>query len=120
MKHNVFVYGTLKRGGSNHHLMAGQQFVATAKTQPVYKLYSLGDYPALIDAPLDGRAIEGEIWTVDTNCLTKLDRLEGLEEGLYKRVLIRLQPPHNTLPVEGYIYLLGIAGHRDCGTSWPV
>jgi len=120
MKHNVFVYGTLKRGGSNHHLMVGQQFVTTAQTEPAYKLYSLGDYPALVDAPRDGSPIEGEIWTVDNDCLAKLDRLEGLEEGLYKRVPILLQPPHNASVIEGYIYLLSIAGRRDCGTSWPV
>lgn len=120
MKHNIFVYGTLKRSGSNHRLLANQQFIAAATTEPAYKLYSVGDYPAMVDAPQDGRAIEGEIWTVDTDCLAKLDRLEGLEEGLYKRVPIHLKPPHASLAVEGYIYLLSIAGRRDCGTHWPV
>ena len=51
---------------------------------------------------------------------SRLDRLEGLEEGLYKRVPIQLQPPHNARTVEGYIYLLGIEGRRDCGTAWSI
>jgi gamma-glutamylcyclotransferase (GGCT)/AIG2-like uncharacterized protein YtfP len=120
MEHNVFVYGTLKRGGPNHHLMAGQKFVATARTKPIYKLYSIGDFPAMVEVPQEGSPIEGEIWNVDSACLSKLDRLEGLEEGLYKRVPIHLQPPNHTQPVEGYIYLLSIAGRRDCGTTWSV
>lgn len=119
MKHHIFVYGTLKRGGSNHRLMVGQQFVALGRTEPIYKLYELDTYPAMVDTPQDGCAIEGEIWSVDTACLAKLDRLEGLEEGLYKRVPIQLQPPHAPQPVEGYIYLLSIAGRRDCGSQWP-
>jgi len=120
MKHNIFVYGTLKRGGSNHRRMAGQQFVAAAHTKPIYRIYAIGDYPAMVDAPQDGCSIEGEIWAVDNECLARLDRLEGLNEGLYKRVPIQLQPPHNTHAVEGYIYLPSIAGRHDCGTVWPV
>ncbi|MFT3869395.1 MAG: gamma-glutamylcyclotransferase family protein [Nibricoccus sp.] len=120
MKHQVFVYGTLKHGGSNHHLMAGQQFIAIAKTEPLYKLYSIGAYPGMVDVPTNGNPIEGEIWAVDADCLAKLDRLEGLDEGLYKRVPIRLQPPNNVSMVEGYLYLPSIAGRRDCGTYWPV
>jgi len=34
----IFVYGTLKRGGRNHHFMAGQQFVGEARTAPGYTL----------------------------------------------------------------------------------
>lgn len=120
MKHNIFVYGTLKRGGSNHHLLVGQQFVASARTEPLYRLYALSDYPAMIDAPQNGCLIEGEVWSVDTGCLASLDRLEGLDEGLYKRVPIQLQPPFAGQAVEGYIYLLSIAGRRECGTVWSV
>lgn len=120
MKNHVFVYGTLKRGGSNHHLLAGQKFIAVAHTEPVYKLYTLGNYPAMVDAAQDGRSIEGEIWDVDEPCLGRLDKLEGLDEGLYKRAPIRLQPPQDQAVVEGYLYLLDVAGHRDSGTIWPV
>lgn len=119
MKHLVFVYGTLKRGGSNHRLMTGQKFISDARTEPVYRLYSLGDYPAMIGAPKDGRSIEGEIWEIDPDCRDRLDQLEGLAEGLYERVPIRMQPPHHELKVEGYLYLLAVAGRRDCGANWP-
>ena len=34
----LFVYGTLKRGGSNHAQLAGQKFIAEAHTMPGYTL----------------------------------------------------------------------------------
>lgn len=120
MKHNVFVYGTLKRGSRNHRLLAGQRFIATAQTRPDCRLYALQGYPGLVKTePGEGRPIEGEIWEVDTDCLKRLDELEGVDEGLYAREPLPLLPPHDTLPVEGYIYLLSIAGRKDLGSSWP-
>ena len=41
----VFVYGTLKRGGSNHSFLAGQRYLGPARTPPGFTLHSLGDYP---------------------------------------------------------------------------
>ncbi|TAG31979.1 MAG: hypothetical protein EAZ36_02825, partial [Verrucomicrobia bacterium] len=32
--HLVFVYGTLKRGGSNHAFMVGQRFIGLARHAP--------------------------------------------------------------------------------------
>jgi gamma-glutamylaminecyclotransferase len=118
MKHKIFVYGTLKRRGSNHNLLAGQKFIAVARTQPLFQLYALNGFPAMVDAPQNGRSIEGEIWEVDEARMPALDELEDVAHGLYKRVPIHLLSPHNTLAVEGYLYLLSIAGRRDCGEVW--
>jgi gamma-glutamylcyclotransferase (GGCT)/AIG2-like uncharacterized protein YtfP len=74
----------------------------------------------MVDAPQNGLSIEGEIWEVDDEHLPALDELEDVAHGLYKRVPILLLPPHETRLVEGYTYLLSIAGRRDCGTTWPV
>ena len=120
MKHNIFVYGTLKRGGSNHSLLVGQKFIAAARTQPLYRLYALSSFPAMVEAPQNGRSIEGEIWEIDAKHLPALDELEDVAHGLYKRVPILLLPPDDKFIVEGYIYLLSITGRRDCGTSWSV
>lgn len=118
MKHNIFIYGSLKRGFSNHSLLAGQSFIAVAHTQPRYKLYSLGGFPGMIENAQNGCSIEGEIWSVDTACLARLDELEDTAHGMYARVPILLLPPHDTLPVEGYLYLLSVTGRRDCGEIW--
>jgi len=120
MKHKIFVYGSLKRGGGNHGLMAGQRFIATGRTQPVYRLFALDSYPAMVDAAQDGRSIQGEIWEIDPERMPTLDQLEDLEHGMYARVKIPLLAPHNKLKVEGYVYRRSIAGRKECGEIWPV
>jgi len=117
-RHEIFVYGSLKRGFSNHSLLASQLFVATARTQPRYRLYALNGFPGMVEASDDGRSIEGEIWSVDPECLTRLDLLEDTAHGLYARVPITLLPPNDTLSVEGYLYSLSVPGRRDCGDVW--
>jgi gamma-glutamylcyclotransferase (GGCT)/AIG2-like uncharacterized protein YtfP len=116
--HNVFVYGSLKRGFTNHSLMAGQHFIAVAQTQPRYKLYTLTSFPAMVEAAEAGRSIEGEIWAVDSACLARLDLLEDTAHGMYARVAIPLLPPHDLLSVEGYLYLFDVTGRRECGDVW--
>ncbi|MDI1319207.1 MAG: gamma-glutamylcyclotransferase, partial [bacterium] len=75
----VFVYGTLKRGGSNHAFLARQRFLGEARTAPGFTLYSLGDYPGMVRAPGDTAGVTGELWVVDDTCLAELDQLEGLD-----------------------------------------
>ncbi len=86
----VFVYGTLKRGGGNHAFLGGQRFLGDARTAPGYTLYSLGDYPGMVRAPGDTAGVAGELWVVEHACWAELDRLESLDEGLYKRVDVTL------------------------------
>ncbi|TDU64608.1 gamma-glutamylcyclotransferase (GGCT)/AIG2-like uncharacterized protein YtfP [Prosthecobacter fusiformis] len=114
----IFVYGTLKRGGSNHGYMRGQQFIAEADTLPKYRLYDLGGYPGMVAAESDGLSISGEIWEVNTDGLGRLDALEDIEGGEYARERIPMLPPHDELQVEGYRYLFPVTGCRDLGRSW--
>ena len=113
----VFVYGTLKRGESNHHYLAGQRFVGRARSRPAYRLFELEGFPGLVAAPRDGRSVEGEIWEVDQKCLGLLDDLEGTASGVYARLSIPLLPPHDALEVEGYLYLGSVEGRREL-TGW--
>lgn len=116
----LFVYGTLKRGGENHALLAAQQFLGAARTVPGFTLYALGNYPSLITLPGDQAGVEGELWRVDPVCLARLDELEGLAEGLYVRSAIALAKPLTTAPVETYFYARNIEGYRPIGARWPV
>lgn len=109
----VFVYGTLKRGGENHHWIDSQRFVGVTKTKPVYRMFDLGGYPGMLKAE-NGLAIEGELWDVDPPGLAKLDVLEDVAGGEYERVPIELESGE----AEGYLYLRSVAGCRDCGSSW--
>jgi gamma-glutamylcyclotransferase (GGCT)/AIG2-like uncharacterized protein YtfP len=116
----IFVYGTLKRGGSNHLFLRGQKFLGEARTTPGFTLYSLGDYPGMVRAPGDTAGVQGELWSVDDACLAELDRLEGLDEGLYERIDVLLAP--NTLAgsAQTYLYLRAIDGLQAVGSLWPV
>lgn len=106
----VFVYGTLKRGGANHTYLAGQTFLGTGRTAPGFQLHDLGHYPGMIVAPDDRDGVAGEIWSVDPGCLARLDVLEGLAEGLYRRERVPLLPPFDSAQVEAYLYALGVTG----------
>lgn len=75
---NVFVYGTLRRGGSNHFRMAGAEFV-TAGTITA-RMYRIDWYPGIV---LDesGDEIRGEVYEVGPELLNALDVFEGLSAG---------------------------------------
>jgi gamma-glutamylcyclotransferase (GGCT)/AIG2-like uncharacterized protein YtfP len=71
----VFVYGTLRRGASNHFRMAGADFVAAGTVRG--RMYRIDWYPGLV---LDGGGdwIHGEVYAVREEILTALDVFEGV------------------------------------------
>lgn len=83
---NVFVYGTLKRGNSLRGLDRwgnGAEFVGPATTiDKRYSLWNLGAFPAVSSGDSH---IAGEVWSVDTDTLADLDRIEG-HPDFYKRI----------------------------------
>jgi gamma-glutamylaminecyclotransferase len=85
MRQRVFVYGTLRRGEVNHHLLAGAKYLGNHRTEPRFTMYDLGAYPGL------GRGgstmVAGEVYQVSEAVLCRLDRLEDYPR-LYDRVLI--------------------------------
>ena len=114
----VFVYGTLKRGCSNHGFLTGRHFVGDAHTPGGFTLYKVTDYPAMVRSSDAGDIVAGEVWEVDDACLEQLDRLEGIDEGLYTREPIALEAPFADQPVETYIYARSIAGLKKLGSTW--
>ena len=114
----IFVYGSLKRGYGLHHLLEGQAFRGPATTCPLYRIFDLGSYPGLVDWP-EGLVVQGELYVVDAECLKRLDEAEGVDEGLYARRVIKLQPPFDVVEAFAWFWLNKVAGLRDCGTSWP-
>ena len=114
----IFVYGTLKRGGSNHALLTSQQFLGAARTSPGYTLYLPGDYPGMVRAANDQAGVTGEVWLVDDACLQQLDELEGVAEGLYERTPIQLTAPFAAEPAQAYLYLRNITGRAAIGSVW--
>ena len=84
---NVFVYGTLKSGCSNHIKMqeADAQFLCKAKTKGK-RLLTIRGLPFLHDGECpDGFQVEGEIYQIlNTKGLETLDLFEGNGE-FYQR-----------------------------------
>lgn len=115
----IFVYGTLKRGGANHGFLAWQQFVSTARTAPGFTLYELDGFPGMVADPADREGVTGEIWDVDHACLMRLDQLEGVGEGLYVRAEVPLREPQPQ-QVQAYIYARPVAQRRRLGSHWQV
>ena len=114
----LFVYGTLKRGGSNHPFLAGQTFVGHARTAAGYELYDLGGYPGMVPSTNGAEPVEGEVWSVDPAALSSLDDLEGVHEGLYRRERVALAAPFGDDEVQTYIYALSPEGRSRLGNNW--
>lgn len=74
----VFVYGTLRRGGSNHFRMAGAEFISSGTITG--RMYRIDWYPGLV-LDLIGDEIQGEVYSVDPELLSALDVFEGLSAG---------------------------------------
>ena len=114
----VFVYGTLKRGGRYHDLLATQKFIGEARTATGYTLYQPADYPGMVHTEKDTEGVTGELWEVSTDYLAKLDALEGLPQKLYERVPIALLAPHDSIAAESYLYLRPLIGCPHLGSTW--
>ena len=116
----VFVYGTLKKGGSNHHCLMGQKFLGAARTIPGFRLYDLGGHPGMIPLPEDTAGVIGEVWEVDAASLAQLDVFEGTAEKVYERAPAQLQPPFADRAIETYLYRRSVQGRPDIGSLWRV
>lgn len=114
----IFVYGTLKRGCSNHHFMAGQKFAGEARTAPGFRLFDLGGHPGMVVYPEDHDGVAGEVWAVDADCLVHLDGLEGLAQGIYRREIVPLLAPWANRGIEAYTYPHSVTGRREVGAVW--
>jgi gamma-glutamylcyclotransferase (GGCT)/AIG2-like uncharacterized protein YtfP len=70
----VFVYGSLKQGFANHHVLGTAEFVGRGRTLPEFDLIDCGPFPAIISG---GRSVTGELYKVDAATMKDLDVLEG-------------------------------------------
>jgi len=78
----VFVYGTLKRGQSNHHWLSGARWQGEVALAGLV-LHDLGPFPMAVEG--EG-TVRGELYAVDAAGLARLDVLEG-HPRLYNRLI---------------------------------
>ena len=92
-EHLVFVYGTLKRGEPNYHLIkpgsssGKSELVGTGYTENKFPLVIATKYniPHLLDAVGKGEFVTGELYSVDQSMLDQLDILEGIPKHYQRR-----------------------------------
>ena len=88
----VFVYGTLMDGEPNNvFLRKDAIFLGTGETKPLYTLYDLNAFPAMVFG--GNTSIKGEVYEASQEVLESLDLLESYnskipENRLYNRQLI--------------------------------
>jgi gamma-glutamylcyclotransferase (GGCT)/AIG2-like uncharacterized protein YtfP len=111
----LFIYGTLKRGQVNHHLLASETFLSEAHTAPHYRLLNLGWYPGLARVRQGGQSIFGELWEVSSQCLQDLDAYEGDE---YARQSVALLDHNFDTVTEMYVLKNPDLTRPDAGTTW--
>jgi gamma-glutamylcyclotransferase (GGCT)/AIG2-like uncharacterized protein YtfP len=100
----VAVYGTLKEGGALHgHLTSSKQIWKGTTQNKEFCLFNVGWFPALVPSSLaieagkvkEGNPVTVEVYEVDDEVLSNLDRAEGYREddipnSLYTRQSISL------------------------------
>ncbi|MCA9047798.1 MAG: gamma-glutamylcyclotransferase [Planctomycetaceae bacterium] len=115
----LFVYGSLKRGFVLHHHLRDAEFLGHARTEPRYRLFDCGEYPAMTEHRVGGCSVSGEVYRVTVEILSVLDVVEGVSEDLYVRRPIALQPPFAREMVWGYLYMQSVRHLPDLGDFWP-
>jgi gamma-glutamylaminecyclotransferase len=103
----VFVYGTLKRGFTNHPLLERAKALGAARTCESWPLVIAGDWfvPCLLERPGQGHRVRGELYAVDAATLAALDALEGVGEpdGYDRRPIeVEREPGGERLRVQVY------------------
>jgi gamma-glutamylcyclotransferase (GGCT)/AIG2-like uncharacterized protein YtfP len=73
-KHLVFVYGALRRGGSNHYMLADSEYLGGHQTDPLFTMFRLGQFPAVV--PRGETSIAGEVYRISDEVFELLDELE--------------------------------------------
>lgn len=111
-KYRVAVYGTLRKGEPNHYILADSRYIGFDVIKAT--MYSLGGFPCikLHDDP-NGPDVYIEIYECDKHTLAKMDHLEGVDHGMYRRVSI------HTVYGKVYVYEWEGLVHRypvvECG-----
>jgi gamma-glutamylcyclotransferase (GGCT)/AIG2-like uncharacterized protein YtfP len=85
----VFVYGTLKSGEYNHHLLAGSTFIGRAQAMNI-ALHAHEYSPFPYAQCTHGSKAWGEVWKVTEQTLRRLDTLEGVPHH-YQRMICTVQ-----------------------------
>lgn len=138
-KHLIFAYGSLKRGFNRSYALRDQRYIGIACTEPKYAIFEFGGFPALVDENLAKLSevqavnkIYGELYEVDDTCIVQLDKIEGIDIGLFERKNVSLGsitmsclPTNSSVWVnlgektaQSYFFKRNLNGAANCGSLW--
>jgi gamma-glutamylcyclotransferase (GGCT)/AIG2-like uncharacterized protein YtfP len=98
MAHKVFVYGTLRPNGAEAtHVLYD------------YDMYNYYDrFPYIVHADyFDDCAVYGNVITVDDEQLARLDKIEGVAQGLYTREIVEVKDIETKDTLTAFVYVGG-------------
>jgi gamma-glutamylcyclotransferase (GGCT)/AIG2-like uncharacterized protein YtfP len=94
----MFLNGGAMRGGPLHHLLRDAPFVATVRTAPRYRFYSVGDrFPAITE--VDSRTVIGEAVPVIGEGVSVLGELYDVPWDVLRDSLLPAEPAELELGV---------------------
>lgn len=84
----VAVYGSLRKGLSNHGCLGDSPFLDTTTTKPEFRMWSYGGFPGCTPG---GERMVVEVYRVESQAtMDRLDRLEGYP-NFYNRKIVELE-----------------------------
>jgi len=83
----VYIYGTLKRNKSNHHILSSvdAKYICDVITIERYPMFILNQpFPYLQNDVGFGGNVIGELWEISESAVRELDRFEGSPDLYYR------------------------------------
>ena len=106
---NIFVHGTLLKGGALHGAIKHCHFVCNAQTTSEYLVTEAG-YPQIFPytkVPIQNDqfygTISGEIYSVDPQTEQNLDKIEGIPHLFYKELIECMSNTYDSILTNIYI-----------------
>jgi gamma-glutamylaminecyclotransferase len=105
--YQVFVYGSLKGGCGNNHILRNSEFLGSFTTvDKRFYMISLKAFPGVLES--GSGQIKGELYRVDAKVMARLDMLEG-NGSFYTRQEIevyRFDENDNLIVEQAWMYVL--------------
>jgi gamma-glutamylcyclotransferase (GGCT)/AIG2-like uncharacterized protein YtfP len=87
IEYPVFVYGTLRKGGTSNHIMNGARYDSRTRTSVGYRLAKLDDLPGMIYTGETAQVV-GDLYYLTP---VQMRRLDAFEDKRYTREKIPLE-----------------------------
>ena len=116
-RHNIFVYGTLKKGEHNSKLLENAEFLCEDCIKG-YKLYNTPyGFPTIVKSNND-ELVYGEVYSVDMTDYKRVEALEGYNDngtGLYTRDKVTTK---SGIKAEVYVGNFDLKGCEQIKDTW--